>query len=139
MQKAGIGAAAVPVCRRILRLERARRDNVRIKKWVDVNSPTVGVLRPSAGSRDVSAAERRRVVVFHLQLIGSGRILVNRTDLLDGIPQLVKLLEDCDDLRHQLFVHDQLATVRLAVKTDVVDANPPQLLGLANGLPAPWR
>jgi hypothetical protein len=28
--------------------------------------PPVGVLRPSAGFRDVSAAERRRVVVFHL-------------------------------------------------------------------------
>ena len=41
---------------------------------------------------------------------------------------LVKLLEDCDDLRHQLFVHNQLATLRLAVETDVVDANPPQLL-----------
>jgi hypothetical protein len=47
----------------------------------------------------------------------------NRTDLLDGIPQLVKLLEDCHDLRHQFFVHDQLATVRLAVETDVVDAD----------------
>src|ERR1700757_2361817 len=62
MQKARVGAAAVQVCRRILRLECARGVNVRIEKWVDVNSPTIGVPRPSAGSRDVSAAERRRVV-----------------------------------------------------------------------------
>ena len=99
MQKARVGAAAVQVCHRILRLECACGVNVRIEKWVDVNSPTVGVLRPSAVSRDVSAAERRRVVVFHLELIGSGRILVNRPDLLDGIPRLVscsKIVMTCD-------------------------------------------
>jgi hypothetical protein len=45
-----IGVRPVQVCRRILRLECARGANVRIEKWVDVNSPTVGVLRPSAGS-----------------------------------------------------------------------------------------
>jgi type I restriction enzyme, R subunit len=49
MQKARVGAAAVQVCRRILRLECARGVNVRIEKWVDVNSPTVGMPRPSAG------------------------------------------------------------------------------------------
>ena len=51
--------------------------------------------------------------------------MVDRADLLDGKPQSVKLREDRDDLRHQVFVHDQLAAVGLAVETDVVDAYPP--------------
>jgi hypothetical protein len=33
----------------------------------------------------------------------------------------VKLLEDRDDLHDYVFAHDQLATVGLAVETDVVD------------------
>jgi hypothetical protein len=49
--------------------------------------------------------------------------VVGRTDFLDGKAQSVKLLEDRDDLRHQVFVHDQLAAVGLAVETDMVDVD----------------
>jgi hypothetical protein len=52
--------------------------------------------------------------------------VVDRADLLDGITQSVKLLEDRDDLRHQVFMHDQLAVVGLAVETDVVHVDPSQ-------------
>jgi hypothetical protein len=43
------------------------------------------------------------------KLVISARIVVDRADLPDGKTQSVKLLEDCDDLRHQVLVHDQLA------------------------------
>ena len=52
--------------------------------------------------------------------------MVDRADLLDGITQAVKLLEDRDDLRHQAFMHDQIAAVGLAVETDVIDVDPSQ-------------
>ena len=38
----------------------------------------------------------------------------------------MKLLEDRDDLRHQVCVHDEFTAVGLAVETDVVDLDPPQ-------------
>ena len=38
----------------------------------------------------------------------------------------MKLLEDRDDLRHQVFVHDEFTAVGLAVETEVVDLDPPQ-------------
>jgi hypothetical protein len=65
--------------------------------------------------------------------------LVDRADLPDGKAQSVKLLEDGDDLRHQVVVHDQLAAVGLAVETDVVDVDPPQLLGLDRATRSPAR
>ena len=56
--------------------------------------------------------------------------MVDRADLLDGITQSVELLEDRDDVRRQVFVHDQVAAVGLAVETEVFDVHSSQLLGL---------
>ncbi len=44
-----------------------------------------------------------------------------------------------DNFRHQVFVHDQLTAVGLAVETDVVDADPPQLRGFDRATRPPAR
>ena len=126
VQESRVIAAAVQIWRGVPGLEYARAVDVRIEKRVEVDGSTVGVLRPSAGSGDVSAVERRGVVVLHGQLVVGGRVVVDRADLLDGIALLVKSLEDRDHLRHQVFVHDQLAAMGLAVETNVVDLDTPQ-------------
>ena len=41
--------------------------------------------------------------------------------------------------RHQVFVHDQLAAVRLAVETDVVEVDPPQLPRFDRAIRPPAR
>ena len=65
--------------------------------------------------------------------------MVDRADLLDGITQSVKLLEDRDDVRHQIFMHNQLAAVGLAVETDVVDVDPSELPRLDGATRPPAR
>ena len=60
-----VGAGAVQIGRRILRLECAAGVDARVEKRIDVDSPTVGVLRPLVGSWDAPAVKRRSVVVLH--------------------------------------------------------------------------
>ena len=118
----------------VLGLDRTRPIDARVEQWVEVDGSTESVLRPAAGAGDVSAIERRGVVVFHGQLVVGARIVVHRADLLDRIAQLKELLEDRDDLRRQIFMHDQVAAVGLAVEADVVDVNPAQLLRARLGI-----
>lgn len=127
MQECGVGATAVQVGRRVLGFEDAVARDGRVEKRVEVNRPTVGVLRPMVRSRDTSAIERRGVVVFHRQFVGSSGIALDRVDLLDGIAEPVELRKEGDDLRRQILIHNQFPAARPAVETDVVYVDPSQL------------
>ncbi len=59
VKESRVGAAAVQVGRRGLRLECAAGVDARVEKRIEVANPTVGVLRPLVGSWDASAVERR--------------------------------------------------------------------------------
>ncbi|BBY44199.1 hypothetical protein MCEL_24940 [Mycolicibacterium celeriflavum] len=50
---------------------------------------------------------------------------------------MAELIEDVDDLWHQVFVHDQLAAVNLAVHPKVVDLDAPQLCRVERATWAP--
>ena len=65
--------------------------------------------------------------------------MVDGADLVDGITQLVKLLEDRDDVRRQVFVHNQRAAVGLAVESEVVDVDPSQLFWFDGATRPPGR
>ncbi len=98
VQKSGIGAAAVQIWRRVRRFEHTSAVDERIKKRVDVDSPTVCVLGPVVGSRDAPTVETRSVVVPHRQFVISTRIVIDRSDFFDGVSQFVELFEDRYDL-----------------------------------------
>ena len=65
--------------------------------------------------------------------------MVDRTDLVDGIAQSVKLLEDRVDVRRQIFVHNQRAAVGLAVESEVVDVDPSETARLDGATRPPAR
>jgi len=138
VQDSGVCAIAVQIWRGVLGLEGARPVDVGIEQRVEVDGATEGVLRPAAGAGNVAAVECRGVVVLHGQLIVGVPIVVDRTDLLDRVLQLKKLLEDRNDLRRQVLMHDQIAAVGLSVEADVVDLDSAQLpwLNRAAGMPA---
>ena len=66
VQESRVSAAAVQVWRGVRPVGmRPSSVDVRVEKRVEVDSPAVGVPGPSVGSGDVSAVERRGVVVLH--------------------------------------------------------------------------
>jgi phosphodiesterase/alkaline phosphatase D-like protein len=65
VQETRVNAVSVQIWLGVAGFERARAGDVRVEQRVDVDGPTVGVLRPPTGAGDVSAVERRGVVVFH--------------------------------------------------------------------------
>jgi hypothetical protein len=54
--------------------------------------------------------------------------MVDCAHLLDWIPQSAQFGEDRFDIGYQVLVHDQFATVGLAIEAEVIDVDPPQLL-----------
>src|SRR5258707_2552887 len=74
VQDSWVCAVAVEVWRGILGLEGTRPIDGGVEQRVEIDRSTECVLRPAARAGNVSAIERRGVVVFHGQLIVGARI-----------------------------------------------------------------
>jgi hypothetical protein len=81
--------------------------NAPVRSTYGLSSGLTSMARPSAcrDQRPVPGMSSQLNAEVLLSLVVGARIVVDRAHLLDGIAQLVKLLEDRDDLRDKVFVH----------------------------------
>jgi hypothetical protein len=102
--------------------------HIRILHGIDVDRAAVGVFGPSARvARAAAAVEGRRVVRLHRSLVVAA-VHVDEAHPLDREACLEQLSERRDDVRSDVFVHDELARVYASVETPEAQTKEPQIV-----------
>ena len=63
---------------------------------------------------------------MHRQLVLRAGIVIDGSDLLDGIAQTLEVVEDRDDVVDDVLMHHELTSMRAAVEAEVVELDAAQ-------------